>query len=253
MKNLVIIAAGGCGREVLQWAKDINKKENRWNIKGFLDDNLQALEGLKCDVPILATIDEYEIQPDDEFICCIGNSNVRKMVVEKLKAKGAVFVTLVHPNAVIADSSTLGEGVIIYPYDLISDNAVIGDQCIINMYSSVAHDSVLGEYCTISAHCDITGMCKLGPRPLLVRYLDRYNEEQIHRNDVKPGLTGLAQANGRNELSWDDKFKLDNEYVKNITFLGDLQILAETVKSVLNHEGISSETSATMEEFMGSN
>lgn len=96
-------------------------------------------------------------------------------------------------------------------------------------------------------------MAVIGPRPLLVRYLDRYNEEQIHRHDVKPGLTGLAQANGRNELSWDDKFKLDNEYVKNITFLGDLQILAETVKSVLNHEGISSETSATMEEFMGSN
>ena len=140
MKNLVIIAAGGCGREVLQWAKDINEKENRWNIKGFLDDNLNALIGLKCDVPILETIDDYEIQPDDEFICCIGNSNVRKMVVEKLRAKGAVFATLVHPNAVIADSCTLGEGVIIYPYALISDNAVIGNQCIINMYSSVAHD-----------------------------------------------------------------------------------------------------------------
>ena len=164
MKNLVIIAAGGCGREVFQWAKDINEKENRWNIKGFLDDNPNALEGLKCDATILANIDNYEIQLNDEFVCCIGNSNVRKKVVEKLKAKGATFATLIHPNAVIADSCTLGEGVIIYPYALISDNAVIGDQCIINMYSSVAHDSVLGEYCTISAHCDVTGMCKLGDR-----------------------------------------------------------------------------------------
>ena len=162
MKNLVIIAAGGCGREVLQWAKDINEQRPHWNIKGFLDDNLEALNGLNCDVPILGTIDGYKIQPDDEFICCIGNCNVRKMVVEKLKEKGAVFTTLIHPNTVIADSCKVGEGVIIYPFALISDNAVIGDQCIINMYSSVAHDSVLGAYCTMSAHCDVTGMCKLG-------------------------------------------------------------------------------------------
>lgn len=164
MNNLVIIAAGGCGREVLQWTKDINEQTLRWNIKGFLDDNQEALNGLKCDVPILGTIDGYAIQPDDEFLCCIGNSHIRKKVVEKLKAKGAVFTTLIHPNAVVADSCTLGEGVIIYPFALISDNAVIGDGCIVNMHSSVAHDSVLGEYCTISAHCDITGMCKLGDR-----------------------------------------------------------------------------------------
>lgn len=94
-------------------------------------------------------------------------------------------------------------------------------------------------------------MAVIGPRPLLVRYLNRYNEEQIHRHDVLPGLTGLAQANGRNKLSWNEKFRLDNEYVKKITFLGDLKILAETVRSVFNHEGISSETSVTMEEFMG--
>lgn len=69
---------------------------------------------------------------------------------------------MIHPDAVVADSSTVGEGVIVYPFAIISDNAVIGDGCIINMYSSVAHDSVLGKYCTISAHCDITGMCNLG-------------------------------------------------------------------------------------------
>lgn len=164
MKNLVIIAAGGCGREVLQWAKDINEVEQRWHIKGFIDDNTNALEGLICDVKVLSRIDDYVIDSNDEFICCIGNSNTRKMVTEKLKAKGAVFTTLIHPNAIVADSCTIGEGVIIYPYALISDNAVIGEGSIINMYSSVAHDSVLGEYCTISAHCDVTGMCKLGDR-----------------------------------------------------------------------------------------
>lgn len=164
MKNLVIIGAGGCGREVLQWAKDINSVENRWRIKGFIDDNLAALDGKKCDITLLSTVGEYRIDSDDVFVCCIGDSKNRKMVVEKLKAKGASFITLIHPNAVVADSCTLGEGVIIYPYALVSDNAVIGDGCIINMYSSVAHDSVLGEYCTISAHCDVTGMCIFGKR-----------------------------------------------------------------------------------------
>ena len=83
MKNLVIIAAGGCGREVLQWAKDINEKENRWNIKGFIDDDLQALGGLKCDVPILATIDDYEIQPDDVFTCSIGDVQLKRKICEQ--------------------------------------------------------------------------------------------------------------------------------------------------------------------------
>lgn len=164
MKNLIIIGAGGCGREVLQWAKDINEKECRWNIKGFLDDDLTALENLKCDAPLLATIDDYRIAADDEFVCCIGNSATRKRVVEKMKSKGAVFITLIHPSAVVADSCILGEGIIIYPFAIISDNAALGDGCIINMYSSVAHDSVLGEFCTISAHCDVTGMCTLGDR-----------------------------------------------------------------------------------------
>lgn len=94
-------------------------------------------------------------------------------------------------------------------------------------------------------------MSIIGPRPLLVRYLDRYNQEQHRRHEVRPGLTGLAQANGRNGISWEDKFRYDVKYVEHITLLGDLRIIIKTVNSVLNHEGINSETSATMEEFMG--
>lgn len=94
-------------------------------------------------------------------------------------------------------------------------------------------------------------MAIIGPRPLLVRYLDRYNEEQRHRHDVRPGLTGYAQAHGRNSVSWEDKFAMDVWYTTHITFVGDIKIVIDTVKSVLKHEGISSVTSATMEEFMG--
>lgn len=94
-------------------------------------------------------------------------------------------------------------------------------------------------------------MAIVGPRPLLVRYLKRYNAEQRHRHDVRPGLTGYAQAHGRNAVSWEDKFAMDVWYTKHITFKGDMKIILDTVKTVLSHEGISSETAATMEEFMG--
>lgn len=90
-----------------------------------------------------------------------------------------------------------------------------------------------------------------GPRPLLTVYLSRYNDFQKHRHDVRPGLTGYAQVHGRNGVSWEEKFEMDVWYINHITFFGDLKIIFRTVMTVLRHEGISSETSATMEEFMG--
>lgn len=94
-------------------------------------------------------------------------------------------------------------------------------------------------------------MAVVGPRPLLVRYLPRYNKEQHHRHDVRPGLTGYAQAHGRNAVTWEKKFKMDVRYTKHVSFMTDVNIIIDTVKAVLNRDGISSETSATMEEFMG--
>ena len=95
-------------------------------------------------------------------------------------------------------------------------------------------------------------MSIVGPRPLLVRYLPRYNAHQRRRHEVRPGLTGLAQINGRNNISWEEKFRMDVEYVDHITFLGDLKIIWGTVAKVLKRSDISSSTSETMEEFMGS-
>ena len=94
-------------------------------------------------------------------------------------------------------------------------------------------------------------MSVVGPRPLLVRYLDRYNSHQARRHEVRPGFTGYAQVHGRNAISWEEKFDMDVKYVDHITFLGDWKIIFQTVKTVLLKEGICSDTSATMEEFMG--
>lgn len=95
-------------------------------------------------------------------------------------------------------------------------------------------------------------MSIIGPRPLLVQYLPLYNEHQKRRHEVRPGLSGLAQANGRNSISWEDKFNLDVEYVENVSFIGDWRIIFLTIKKVFVREGINSETAVTMEYFEGS-
>ncbi len=94
-------------------------------------------------------------------------------------------------------------------------------------------------------------MSVVGPRPLLVRYLTRYNEHQSRRHEVRPGFTGLAQVHGRNAISWNEKFDWDVKYVDNVTFIGDWKIIFKTVTTVLKREGISAADSATMPEFMG--
>ena len=98
----------------------------------------------------------------------------------------------------------------------------------------------------------LTGKLSIcGPRPLLPEYLERYNSHQARRHEVRPGFTGLAQVNGRNSISWEEKFDLDVEYVDNITFIGDWKIIFKTIITVFRRDGINSETSVTMEDFMG--
>lgn len=94
-------------------------------------------------------------------------------------------------------------------------------------------------------------MSLIGPRPLLVKYLPLYSERQSHRHDVRPGITGYAQVHGRNKVDWPERFEMDVYYTENLSFKMDLRIIADTVGVVLKRDGISSDTSATMEEFRG--
>ena len=131
------------------------------------------------------------------------------------------------------------------------DGNLLPDEQRLTKYGKILRSTSLDELPEL-INILVGHMSIVGPRPLLVRYLPRYDAQQRRRHEVRPGLTGHAQVNGRNAISWEDKFKLDVEYVDNITFVGDVKIIWKTAMSVLKREGISSETSATMEEFFGS-
>lgn len=130
------------------------------------------------------------------------------------------------------------------------DGNLLPDEIRLNKYGRFLRASSLDELPEL-VNILKGDMSIIGPRPLLVDYLPRYNKFQHHRHDVRPGLTGYAQAHGRNAVSWEDKFAMDVWYTQHITFLEDVKIIFDTINTVLKREGISSESSATMEVFMG--
>lgn len=131
-----------------------------------------------------------------------------------------------------------------------SQGNLLSDELRLNSYGKFLRSTSLDELPEL-INIVIGDMSIVGPRPLLVKYLPRYNDEQRHRHDVRPGLTGYAQAHGRNSVLWEDKFAMDVWYTKNVSFFMDIGIIFDTVLAVLKRDSISSVSSATMEEFLG--
>jgi sugar O-acyltransferase (sialic acid O-acetyltransferase NeuD family) len=164
MKNLIIIGAGGFGREIFSWVNDVNKKQRTWNIKGFLDDNLNALDGFEYPIKVLSEIDTYEVDLNDEFICALGDPVTKQICVEKLLSKGAVFTNLIHPSAVLGYNVSLGMGVILCPMTIVNADAKLGNFVTLNNHSNIGHDTTVGDYTQINGYCDITGGVRIGSR-----------------------------------------------------------------------------------------
>ncbi|MCQ2581731.1 MAG: acetyltransferase [Alphaproteobacteria bacterium] len=158
MKNLIIIGASALGREVASWAKDANPN---LVVKGFLDSRADILDEYDDYPSIVSDVENYVIQPDDVFICCLGEPYVRKKYIDIIKNKGGSFVSLIHPSAFLGKNTTIGIGTIIQPRVVITSDVQIGNYCVIGINSTISHDSVIKNFVTVSPGCDVAGWCHL--------------------------------------------------------------------------------------------
>jgi len=159
MKQLVIIGAGGFGRDVLAWAR---QSVARMPVKGFLDDNLNALDSFDRDVPILARVGGYEPTPSDLFVCAMGRVESKRRCIGQILSRGGVFTRVIHATAVLGEHIAFGEGVILCPNTVVGQDVRIGDFVSVNIGSTVSHDAVIGAWTQLHCHVDITGGVVLG-------------------------------------------------------------------------------------------
>ena len=189
MYNIIIVGAGGFGREVYLWAKDSFFKD-QYRIKGFLDDNPRILNNYNMDIGIIGDLDGYEIKKQDRFVFAIGDIDVKKHLVTKLKEKGAKFLTLIHPTAIVANTAKIGQGVIICPFVTVSDYVQLGDFVMMNIYSSCGHDAKVGDYCILSPYATLNGFVILedevflGTHSTIIPYKKIGYKSKISANSV---------------------------------------------------------------------
>ncbi len=167
-KKLIIVGAGGCGREVAWIAADACATGNvDWIPAGFLDDNPHALDGTGTDLPVLGSVTDWQPSSDEVFVCAIGNPQVRDRIARSLEERGAVFASVIHPSAAIAPSAVLGEGLVIYPFVCLSVDTSLAAHVQVNMHSVVGHDAQIGRSAVLSSFCDVTGHTRIGERAFL--------------------------------------------------------------------------------------
>lgn len=161
MEKLVIVGAGGFGREVFWYVQKINEAKPTWDVLGFLDDNLHALDRFSHYPPILGKVEDYKNLGHPYVTCAIGKPIVRKKVVELLDSQDAQWATILYPTAIVGTGSTMGEGCIIGLGSGVTVDTRIGNHVHINCYAGAGHDVCIGDYCTISAYVDICGCAVL--------------------------------------------------------------------------------------------
>lgn len=157
MKHLIIVGAGGMGRDIYWSAKSCIGYGEVFDIKGFVDDDLSSEDGYEGYPPLLGTIDSYQIEEDDVFNCSIGSVKTKAFVCEKLKQRGAKFYTLINKTAVVHERTTLGAGCYVGEFTLVGTEATIGEGCLIQAYSIIGHDCKIGDYVRIDTHSVIIG------------------------------------------------------------------------------------------------
>lgn len=164
MKHLLIIGARGFGREIYRtFIHTESYLSKQIDVKGFLDDKADALDGLNGDwPPIVGAVESYEVQEDDVFFCALGDSHWRKHYAELILEKGGKFINIIHKTALVSPVATLGEGCIIGAFTTISPNVKIGNHVMIQSFDDLGHDSQVGDYASIESYVFLGGYAKVG-------------------------------------------------------------------------------------------
>ena len=162
VQRLLIVGAGGFGREVLNWAMDLEVTQPGWRIGGFLDANADALNGYETDVPILGDPAHFEPAATDCFVCALGNPDTKRYAIARLLGLGARFVTLIHPTATIGKRVFIGDGCVVCPQAVVTADARLGRNVVLNLAATVGHDVEIGDWSTMSCHVDVTGKAIVG-------------------------------------------------------------------------------------------
>lgn len=162
MQNIIIVGASGFGREVLALISSINKIRPEWKVLGFIDDNLNALDGFDLPYRVLGKISEWQPTSKELYALAIASPGTKEKLVPLLKARGAEFATLIDPTATIGDRSEIGEGVVIFSNVDISVDCRIGNYVFMNSQDGIGHDVQIGDYCTFGPKVCISGATKMG-------------------------------------------------------------------------------------------
>lgn len=161
LRRILIVGAGGFGREVLRWARDAWPLDCH-RIAGFLSADADVLDGCDCGVGIIGAPDSHQPEIGDMHLLAIGVPYARRRVAESLIARGAGFLTLVHPTAIVAASASIGEGSIICPYAIVSDHASVGRFVALNYHASLGHDASAGDFAVLSPYAALGGDAHVG-------------------------------------------------------------------------------------------
>jgi sugar O-acyltransferase (sialic acid O-acetyltransferase NeuD family) len=162
MKNLLIIGARGFGREIANIATQCQSFMLDWNIKGFLDDKVDALNNYNGYPPIIDSVEQYEVRPDDVFVCALGDVYQKHKYVEIIKNKGGRFISLIHNTSTFYQEFRHGEGLILFPYSVITCSVTIGEFITILPFTVLGHDVVVGDYCHLDSHTFLGGFVNIG-------------------------------------------------------------------------------------------
>jgi sugar O-acyltransferase (sialic acid O-acetyltransferase NeuD family) len=158
--RILIVGAGGFGREVLQWARHA-WPEHAQKIAGFLSADPTKLDGHATNLPILGSPEDFEPQPTDGLLLAIGIPRARRQVAEQLEARGGRFLTLIHPTAIVADTAEIGPGTVICPYAIVSDAVRLGRFVLLNYHASLGHDAQAGDFAVLSPYATLGGAAKV--------------------------------------------------------------------------------------------